>query len=114
MPRRELTFSGYQAMWVVAMFDLPVKTKRERREYTRFRNLLLDKGFTQLQYSVYARFCVTEDAAETFREQLKRQLPPKGYVRFLSITDRQFGKMQSYHGKKPVNVEEQPSQLLLF
>ncbi|MDX1968254.1 MAG: CRISPR-associated endonuclease Cas2 [Planctomycetaceae bacterium] len=114
MPRHELTFSGYQAMWVVAMFDLPVKTKRERREYTRFRNLLLDSGFTKLQYSVYARFCASEDIANTFRGQLKRQLPPKGYVRFLSITDRQFGKMQSFHGKTQVNAEKVPPQLLLF
>lgn len=114
MPRRELAFSGYQAMWVVAMFDLPMKTVDDRREYVRFRNRLLDQGFSQLQFSVYARFCASDDIAETFRGQLKAQLPPKGYVRLLSITDRQFGKMQSFHGPESVKPEKSPAQLLLF
>ena len=114
MPRRELTFSGYQAMWLFAMFDLPVKTKRDRRQYARFRNLLLDQGFSQLQYSVYARFCSSEQIAETHRKRLQARLPPHGQVRLMAVTDRQFGKMHVYFGKKPVDVESKPSQLTLF
>lgn len=114
MPRRELTFSGYQAVWLFSMFDLPVKTKTDRRNYARFRNLLLDCGFSQLQYSVYARFCASEEAAETHRRTLEHKLPPDGYVRFLAVTDRQFGKMISFHGKSRADVEEKPSQLMLF
>lgn len=114
MPRRELTFSGYQAVWLFTMFDLPVKTKTDKRNYVRFRNLLLDCGFSQLQYSVYARFCVSEVVAETQRRNLERKLPDAGYVRFLSVTDRQFAKMVSFHGKTPADVESKPSQLMLF
>lgn len=114
MPRRELSFSGYKSMWIFAMFDLPVKTKRERRNYTRFRNLLLDNGFSQMQFSVYARFCISEDVAETFRKRIEKSLPPDGYVRTLSVTDRQFAKMQSFHGKKEAQIETKPSQLSLF
>ncbi len=43
-------------MWLMAMFDLPVETREQRREYTQFRKLLLAQGFVQLQLSVYARF----------------------------------------------------------
>ena len=114
MPRRELAFSGYKSVWLFTMFDLPVKTKTDKRNYVRFRNLLLDSGFSQLQYSVYAQFCVSEEVAETHRRKIERKLPPEGYVRFLSVTDRQFGKMVSFHGKSRTDVESKPSQLMLF
>ena len=44
-------------MWLMVMFDLPVVTNAEKREYVRFRKYLQKEGFMQLQYSVYARFC---------------------------------------------------------
>ena len=114
MPRRELTFSGYQAMWLFAMFDLPTKTKRDRRRYVRFRNLLLDNGFSQLQYSVYARFCASEQIAETHRKRLRDKLPPRGHVRLMAVTDRQFGKQQVFFGENEVDAESKPSQMSLF
>ncbi|MFQ5734201.1 MAG: CRISPR-associated endonuclease Cas2 [Planctomycetaceae bacterium] len=114
MPRRELTFSGYQAMWLFAMFDLPVKTKRDKRNYARFRHLLLDEGFSQLQYSVYARFCASEQIAETHRRRVRDKLPPRGHIRLMAVTDRQFGKMQVFSGENQVDVESKPSQLSLF
>ena len=48
-----MQLSGYRSMWIVTMFDLPVDTKKARREYTLFRKFLLQDGFTQMQYSVY-------------------------------------------------------------
>ncbi len=44
--------------WLMAMFDLPVMTKKERKVASRFRNDLLDQGFLMIQFSVYARPCV--------------------------------------------------------
>lgn len=114
MPRRELVFSGYETVWIFAMFDLPVKTKRDRRNYSRFRFLLLDEGFSKMQYSVYARFCASDEIAETHRKRLRDKLPPDGHVRLLTVTDRQFGKMQVFFGKKRATVEEKPDQLELF
>ncbi len=114
MPRHDLYFSGYQSMWVIAMFDLPVKTNTEKREYVRFRNVLLDNGFSQLQYSVYARFCMNEAIAVTQRKRIKSSLPANGYVRVLSVTDRQFEKMQNFYGKNTLDSETKPSQLTLF
>ena len=42
-------------MRILVFFDLPVKTKKERREAARFRNFLLTDGYHMIQYSVYAR-----------------------------------------------------------
>jgi len=96
------------------MFDLPVKTRKARREYAQFRKLLLRHGFSMLQYSVYARFFAGEDAARPYREQIGGSVPPSGQVRLLMVTDRQFGKMEVYIGRKRRQTEQPPQQLLLF
>lgn len=114
MPRREFICSGYQAMWVFAMFDLPVKTKPQRRHAAQFRKVLLREVFSMLQYSVYARFCPTQEATQSFLRRIQRRLPPGGQVRLLTVTDRQFGKMQVFQGIKCVKTETAPEQMTLF
>lgn len=114
MPRRELTLSGYRGMWLFAMFDLPVTTKKARKRYAQFRKALLEDGFSMLQFSVYARYCPSEEAAAVHRSRVRIEIPPEGYVRLLAVTDRQFGKMESYIGKSSRLAEQPPSQLLLF
>jgi CRISPR-associated protein Cas2 len=101
-------------MWLFAMFDLPVTTRKARKRYAEFRRLLLEQGFSMLQYSVYARYCVSEEAATAFRSRIRAALPPEGYVRVLAVTDRQFGKMENYIGKSSEPSEEPPLQLTLF
>ena len=101
-------------MWLFAMFDLPVDTRQARREYARFRKALIADGFTMLQYSVYARYCATEEGSLVHRKHVQDALPPSGQVRLLSVTDRQFGKMQVFFGKSRQPVEDPPVQLLLF
>lgn len=104
----------YRAMWLYAMFDLPVKTQAKRQAYTRFRKLLLTQGFCQLQYSIYARYYANEEASDTARELIRLHLPSEGQVRLLTVTDRQFGKQQVFHGKKRSQPEDEPDQILLF
>jgi CRISPR-associated protein Cas2 len=114
MPRREFTESGYQAVWLFAMFDLPVDSRQARRQYTRFRKTLLAEGFSMLQYSIYARYCPSEEAAHSKRNRVCAALPPDGYIRLLMVTDRQFGKMESFIGKSREPTESPPPQLQLF
>ena len=114
METRLQDFSPYRSMWLFAMFDLPVKTKKQRRRYTEFRKGLLKAGFFMLQYSVYARFCESEDASKTFRKAVKEMLPPEGHIRLVHITDKQFGKQTIYHGKTEKKAEKKPDQMLLF
>jgi CRISPR-associated protein Cas2 len=101
-------------MWLFAMFDLPVTTRAARRRYAQFRSVLLEEGFSMLQFSVYARYCVSEETAQTFRDRIRRELPDEGHIRLLMVTDRQFGKMDVFHGKSRGSPESEPDQLLLF
>lgn len=101
-------------MWLIAMFDLPVETKAARKRYAQFRKLLLSEGFTMLQYSVYARHLASEESGDILKKRLRSQLPPDGQVRLLPVTDRQFGKMEVYFGKKRKETEDPPAQFMLF
>ena len=96
------------------MFDLPVDTSKARRAYTRFRKALLKQGFTMMQYSVYARYFNNEDASIPYKRAVKRLLPDEGQVRLITITDKQFGKMEVFYGKTRSSAEEPPKQLMLF
>ena len=107
-------FSQYRAMWLFAMFDLPVDDKKSRRAYTQFRKALLKQGFTMLQYSVYARHVPSEEADQSFRRRVRQSLPPDGQVRLMSLTDRQFAKMDVFLGRKRKDPERVPMQRMLF
>ncbi len=96
------------------MFDLPTDTKMARKAYTVFRKQLIKRGFTMLQYSVYARYFGSEEAAEPYRAGLRRILPADGQVRILTVTDKQFGKMEVFFGKRRTSPEGEPEQLILF
>jgi len=101
-------------MWLFVMFDLPVEDAKKRRQYTRFRTRLLAQGFTMFQYSIYARYYPSEEASTAARQQVREGMPSEGQVRLLSVTDRQFGKMEVFHSRKRRRPEEKPEQLLLF
>lgn len=106
--------SAFGPMWLLAMFDLPVLEPEDRRNYTRFRKVLLKDGFMMLQFSVYARYIKSEDAADAHRKVVRRAVPPAGQVRLIAVTDYQFGKMEVFLGRKPRPPESAQAQMLLF
>ena len=101
-------------MWVIAMFDLPTDTAKTRGDYARFRKDLLDDGFTMMQYSVYSRHCASIENAEVHMARMAARVPPAGEVRFLTITDKQFGRIKVYAGKKREKPFPPPAQLEFF
>ena len=109
-----LLLSAYRSVWLMAMFDLPVETSDNKRDYVRFRKALLKDGFMMLQFSIYARYNPSEEAAEAHRRTIRSAIPPLGQVRLMAVTDHQFGKMEVFYGKKPREPEEAPEQILLF
>lgn len=111
---RPLEFSPFRLMWVIVMFDLPVMTAVQRKQYADFRKKLLRRGFTALQYSVYARPCPSEENANVHRTRIQRDLPPEGSVRMIMLTDKQFGRMDCFYGRNESKPEKQPDQLSFF
>ena len=107
-------FGGLKSMWVIVLFDLPTDTKQARKQYTLFRKKLLNDGFGMMQYSVYYRHCASDENARVHSKRVKSALPPEGEIRIVKITDKQFGKIEVYYGKKRKPTEKAPVQLELF
>lgn len=100
---------------MLVFFDLPVKTARQRRVATGFRNFLLKDGYYMVQYSVYARVCNGTDAVEKHRIRLKAYTPENGSVRLLVITEKQYEMIEILVGK--LHEEDTPfacEQLSIF
>ena len=95
-------------MRIIVFFDLPVKTKKERRNATQFRNFLIKDGFYMMQYSVYARVCNGNDMVELHKQRLKMNVPDEGSIRVLVITEKQYENVEILLGKK--SIYERPTE----
>lgn len=102
-----MTHSPYRMGWILAMFDLPVMTDEERRAATRFRNDLLDHGYLMIQFSVYARPCVTYDLLDAQIEKVKGFIPTAGNVRLIFLTDEQWKRSHTVIGGNYADAQKQ-------
>ena len=67
-----------------------------------------------MQYSVYIRHSSSEENAQVHTRRVKLHLPPDGEVRIIKITDKQFGRIEVFYGKKRLPIEMAPEQLSFF
>ena len=102
--------------WLIVCFDLPVGTKPQRKAAHDFREWLKDDGYGRLQWSVYARSCVTLARQETHIARVKLNLPPEGSVRALFVTRTQWDRMFIMYGKPgdTMTPEAMPEQIQLW
>lgn len=109
-----MKISGYRLMWLLTMFDLPVETRENRRDYRRFVDYLEDDGFLRMQFSVYIRPCATEENTEVHVARVLDHLPPMGEVRILKFTDKQWARMIIYRERQRTEAEVAPDQFSFF
>jgi len=104
----------FKFMWLFVFFDLPTKTKKDRKKYTEFRRYLLNDGFMMMQFSVYARICKGDDSIDTHKKRIRNHIPNKGHIRMISITDLQYSNMEVLIGVKSEAEKLGKQQLCLF
>lgn len=107
-------YSEYRTMWVMVFFDLPTETDSDRKVYAKFRKSLIKDGFEMFQFSIYLRHAFSKENATVHIERIKRNLPAKGSIGILTITDKQFGSIELYRGKEPEDLPTIPQQLEMF
>ena len=49
---------SYRYMRVIVMFDLPVLSSSQIREYNKFRKFLIKSGFLMMQESIYCKLAL--------------------------------------------------------
>jgi len=101
-------------MRLFVLYDLPVKSAADKREYARFHKYLLRSGFDMIQYSIYARICNGQDAVNRQLARLKANLPRVGSVRCMQVTEKQFTDIAVLVGEKKKKEDPKYASQLSF
>lgn len=101
-------------MRLIVMFDLPMETKLELKNYRDFIKYLKSEGYIRLQYSVYSKLCINSDSAKTIEKRLIYNAPAQGDIRFLIVTERQFQNIIQLNGNYSLQEQITTADLTLM
>ena len=101
-------------MRVLVFFDLPVITSEQRRAYVKFRKLLLKSGFLMLQESVYCKLALNGTAVQGIIDNIHKNRPPEGLVQLLTVTEKQYAKMDFIIGETKSEVLDSDKRLVIL
>jgi CRISPR-associated protein Cas2 len=96
------------------MFDLPVLTATQKKDYRLFRKHLIKTGFVMMQESIYCKLAQNGTAADKIINQLKRNKPSEGIVQLIKITEKQFSKIEYLVGKSNSDVLDSDERLVIL
>lgn len=105
---------SYRFMKVIVLFDLPVTTAAQRREYTRFRKFLLKSGFVMQQESVYSKLALNTTVAQRIAENERKSKPNEGLVQMLTITEKQYSRMEILVGESNSEVLQSDERMVIL
>lgn len=101
-------------MRILVFFDLPTTTAAQRTAYAQFRRLLLKSGFMMMQESVYCKLALNQTATNTVVQALQRSKPREGLIEVLTITEKQFSKIQRITGDHTSSMLDTPEKLVVL
>ena len=87
-------------MRLLIFFDLPTDTAKDRKRYREFRKLLINEGFIMMQESVYSKLTLNNSIANSTKDKIYKNKPPKGIIQMLTITEKQFSSIEYVIGEK--------------
>lgn len=105
---------SYRFMRVIVFFDLPTLTSENRREYTRFRKFLIKNGFLMMQESVYTKMALNQTAAVSVVESVRKNKPLEGLVQMMTVTEKQYNRMEYVCGNFNSEVLCTDERLVVF
>ena len=105
---------SYRFMRVLVLFDLPVLTGDQRREYARFRKFLLKSGFLMLQESVYCKLALNTTVVNGIVDQILKNKPEEGLIQLLTVTEKQYAKMDLIVGNVKSEVLNTDERLVIL
>lgn len=101
-------------MRLIVFFDLPTETNEDKRNYRRFRKCLIQNGFLMLQESVYCRILLTPTSENAVMEIIRKNKPADGLVQMLSVTEKQFSKMEYLVGSCQREIIDSDERLVIL
>ncbi len=101
-------------MRVIVFFDLPMLSNEEKSEYRKFRKFLIKSGFLMMQNSVYVRLAFNNTHLEKLKRDVNENKPKSGLVQVLSVTEKQFQRMETIIGENKSTVVDSDERLLVL
>ena len=101
-------------MRIVVFFDLPTLTDSDKREYRKFRKMLIKNGFVMMQESVYTRMVLNQTVQKTVIDTLKKNKPASGLVQVMAVTEKQFTGTINISGEHKTNVIDSDERLIIL
>ena len=105
---------SYRFMRMIVFFDLPTETNEDKRNYRRFRKMLIDHVFMMMQESVYCKLLLNGSVAKAKLPAIKNNKPAKGLVQILTITEKQFAGMEFIVGEHKSDIIDSDERLIVL
>lgn len=105
---------SYRYMRMMVLFDLPVLTEKQRRDYREFRKYLIKSGFFMLQESVYCKLVQNSGVVDVIQESIRKNKPGEGLVQILRVTEKQYAKMEYVVGENKSCVLDTDERLVIL
>ena len=101
-------------MRIIVFFDLPTETNEDKRSYRHFRNALIKDGFIMMQESVYTKLMTTPSVENSVKNLIYKNKPEKGIVQTLTVTEKQFSKMEFVVGEYRSDVIDSQDKVVIL
>lgn len=85
-----------------------------RRAYVHFRKFLLKNGFLMLQESVYCKLALNSTAVNAIVENIHKNKPEEGVIQLLTVTEKQYAKMDIIIGELKSEVLDSDERLVIL
>lgn len=82
------------------MFDVPSVSKADMKNYRIWHDFLVKTGFIMMTESVYSRLVPNKSISESIKKLVRNNLPPKGNVQMLEVTEKQFAEIEYCLGER--------------
>ena len=101
-------------MRTIVFFDLPNVYAKDKSAYTQFRRYLISEGFIMLQESVYSKLVLNSEQSNLLFERIKKNAPKKGIIQLLTITERQYAKIEYIIGEPTTKIINNDERLIVL
>ena len=103
----------FRFMRILVFFDLPIETQSDKTAYRQFRTFLIKEGFTMMQKSVYTKLALNGSTVDLVKRHLLNNIPPKGLVQMMIITEKQFADIVYLVGESRSQVVDSTEKYIL-
>ncbi|MGN0930857.1 MAG: CRISPR-associated endonuclease Cas2 [Thermoguttaceae bacterium] len=101
-------------MRTIVFFDLPITNPAEKREYRRFRKVLIKNGFVMMQKSVYSKLVLNATAQKSLAKTLRKEVPGVGTVQMITITEKQYAGLVFLAGSGTSDVVDSTERVVFL